>query len=227
MSHESSTPSATSRRSFLGRSLAASAAVPAAMMAGSSFAQAANNQGPFPTYYSGSTKSKFQTLQLDEFEHVNILTSAITQLGGTPRPLPTFRGIQNLTATQFLNMSAIFENTGVHAYLGAAGYIQNTSVLTSAVEIALVEAYHAGFVNTLANVPLVPDSIPLATPYTLNQVLTGIAPYVQSLNDNGAFPPVYGSTPSTSNDIAILNFALLLEQLEAEFYFYNVPALFN
>ena len=73
---------------------------------------------------------------------------------------------------------------------------------------------------------MIPGSIPLATPYTIDQVLNAVAPYITNLNDNGAFPPVFGTTPSATNDIAILNFALLLEQLEAEFYFYNVPALF-
>ncbi len=216
----------TSRRSFLGKGIAA-AAVPAAIVAGSSRqAHAAGTDGPFPSYYPGSTKRNFQEIQLDEYEHNNIITTAIQSLGGKPRPLATFRGIQNLSASQFLNLSITFENTGVHAYLGAAGYISNPAVLSSAVEIALVEAYHSGFLNTLGNQSLIPGALPLATPFTLNQVLTGIAPYVQSLNDNGNFPPVYGPNPSASNDIAILNFALLLEQLEAEFYFFNVPALF-
>jgi Ferritin-like domain len=216
----------TSRRSFLGRGVAA-AAVPAALVAGSSLAGAATGTtGPFPTYYPGSTASKFQEIQLDEYEHVGIISDLITSLGGKPRPLPTFQGIQNLTAAQFLSLSDTFENTGVHAYLGALQYISSPTVVTSAAQIALVEAYHAGFVNTLANVPLVPGALPLAEPYTLGQVLVAIAPFVASLNDNGQFPPIYEPTPSLTNDIAILNFALLLEMLEAEFYFYNVPALF-
>ena len=213
-----------SRRSFLGRGVTAAAGT-AAIIGGSARQAQAATDGPYPSYYPGSTRGKFQEIQVDEYEHNNIIATAIIGLGGKPRPLATFRGIQNLSASQFLSMSSAFENTGVHAYLGAAGYISNPAVLSLAVQIALVEGYHAGFVNSLANVPLLPGGGALATPFTLNEVLNGIAPYVQSLNDNGEFPPVYGPTPSSANDIAILNFALLLEQLEGEFYFYNVPAL--
>jgi hypothetical protein len=221
---DSSRSATTSRRSFLGRGVAA-AAVPAALIAGSGHADAAGGS-TLPTYYPGSTTRNFQEIQVDEYDHVNIISTLITSLGGTPRPLPTFVGIQNLSAGQFLAMAVTFENTGVGAYLGASGYISSPMVLGSAVEIALVEAYHAGFLNTLAGFALVPGAKPLPTSLTLGQVLNGIAPFVKSLNDNGEFPPVYEPTPSAANDISILNFALLLEFLEAEFYYYNVPALF-
>jgi Ferritin-like domain len=217
--------STTSRRSFLGRGVAA-AAVPAAIVAGSNLVGAAGTNPPFPSYYPGSTESKFQEIQLDEFDHVNIISGLIKSLGGTPRPLPTFKGIQGLTAAQFLALSKTFENTGVGAYLGALPYISSSEVTIAAAEIALVEAYHAGFVNTLANAPLVPNASPLATSIFLGNVLNDVAPFIANLNDNGAFPPVFQAIPSATNDIAILNFALLLEMLEAEFYFYNVPALY-
>jgi hypothetical protein len=218
-------PEGTSRRSFLGRGLAV-AAVPAALAGVPGLADAASVNGPFPSYYNGSTKSKFQEIQYDEYTHVNILKGLIIGLGGTPRPTPTFTGIQNLSANQFLIMSEAFENTGVHAYLGAVPYISNPAVTFQAAQIALVEAYHSGFVNTLANVSLLPGGIAAALPFTLEQVVNAVTPFISSLNDNGAFPASFSTTPSASNDLAILNFALLLELLEAEFYFYNVPALF-
>lgn len=221
---------ASSRRKFLTKGLAtAAAAAPLAILAGSKNSEAATGyfDGSFPTYFPGSTKSKYQEVQLDEFEHTVIITNLIRSLGGTPRPLPTFQGITNLPAGIFLAYSAAFENTGVGAYLGAAPYIQSPTVLMSAVQIALVEAYHAGFVNTLAGAPLVPNALPLAEPKTQAQVVAAVSPLIASLNDNGLFPAAFSTTPSATNDIAILNFALLLEDLEAEFYFYNVPNLFH
>lgn len=217
----------TSRRNFLGRGLAV-AAVPAALVAASSGAEAGhgNGNGPFPSYYPGATKAKFNEIQVDEYDHNLILTELIQNLGGTPRPLASFKGIQNLSPSKFLALSVAFENTGVRAYYGAAPYFSNPNVLGGAVTIALVEAYHAGFLNALANKPLIPNSQPVINPATLNEVVTAVSPFIVSLNDGGQFPASFDTTPSPANDIAILNFALLLEQLEASFYFYNVARLF-
>ena len=214
----------TSRRSFLGRGLAA-AAVPASILAGSSSASA-GTANPFPSYYPGSTTKNFQEIQKDEATHVQILIAAIESLGGTPRPFPTFTGITNLTASEFLVASITFENLGVHAYFGAASAIHNPNVGAVALSIALVEAYHSGFLNTLGNQALIPGGLTYATPFSVDQVLMGASPYITSLNDNGMFPLTFSSTPSPANDIAILNFALTLEYLEASFYYYNVPRLF-
>jgi Ferritin-like domain len=214
----------TSRRSFLGRGLAA-AAVPATIIAASSSSKAAA-AAPFPSYYTGSTTRNFQEIQVDEASHVNILIAAIDSLGGTPRPFPTFTKITGLNASTFLSTSIAFENTGVHAYFGAAPYIHNPNVVAVALSIALVEAYHAGFLNTLGDQPLVPGGLTYATPYSIAQVTAAVSPFIVRLNDNGEFPLTFSTTPSPANDIAILNFALALEYLEASFYFYNVPALF-
>jgi hypothetical protein len=214
----------TSRRSFLGRGLAA-AAVPAAVLGVSSTAKAVG-AAPFPSYYPGSTTRNFQEIQVDEATHVNILIAAIESLGGKPRPFPTFKGITGLNASTFLSTSIAFENTGVHAYFGAAPYISNPNVVAVALSIALVEAYHSGFLNTLGAQPLIPGGLNYATPYTIAEVTSAVSPYVVSLNDNGQFPLTFSTTPSPANDIAILNFALALEYLEASFYYYNVARLF-
>ncbi len=219
---------ATSRRSFLGRGLTTVAVGSAATLAGSSTALAArtpSNQSGIPSLYPGSARKYFQEIQLDEATHVNIIIAAIRSLGGTPRPFPTFTGISNLTGTQFLQAAAAFENTGVGAYFGAGPYIQNPAVLSVALSIALVEAYHSGFINSTANTALIPNALTYAVPLTIAQVTAAASPYIVSLNDNGQFPATFSTTPSAQNDIAILNFALLLEYLEATFYYNNVPRL--
>ncbi len=221
---------ATTRRSFLGRGVT-TAATGAALVgvAGSPVNAATRARRPtsaLPSLYPGSTARLFREIQLDESSHVNILITAIQSLGGTPRPYPTFTGIQGLSATQFLQTAGAFENTGVSAYFGAAPAISNPAVAAVATSIATVEARHSGFINTTANVPLVPNFLPYAVPATVPQVVVAVTPYIVSLNDGGQFPANFSSTPSASNDIAILNFALLLEFLEATFYFYNVPRLF-
>ncbi len=214
----------TSRRSFLGRGIAA-AAVPAAVLAASSTAQAAYS--PFPEYYKGQNQRNFVEIQTDEATHVQILVAAIESLGGTPRPLPTFRGVTVTNPQAFLQTAVALENTGVHAYFGAAGAIQNPNVLAVAASIAFVEAYHSGYLNTLADQRLIPNGLTYATPYTVAQVVAAASPFIVNLNDDGEFPPTFSTTvKSPANDIAILNFALLLEFLEAEFYYYSVPRVF-
>ncbi len=215
----------TSRRSFLGRGLAA-AALPATVLAASSTAHATSAKSPFPEYYSGQNQKNFVEIQTDEYTHVNILIAAIESLGGTPRPLPTFKGITISNAQTFLQTAVALENTGVHAYFGAAGAIMNPNVLGVAASIAFVEAYHSGYLNTLADMPLIPNGLTYATPYTVAEVVAAASPFIVSLNDNGHFPATFSSVKSAANDLAILNFALLLEYLEAEFYFYSVPKVF-
>ncbi len=208
------------RRQFIGRGAAtAVVAGTAAVLASPSKASAA-----VPSLYPGSSQTYFKTIQRDEATHVNIIIGAIQSLGGTPRPYPTFTGITGLTTTQFLQAAAAFEYTGVGAYFGAAPYVSNPNVLAVAASIATVEARHSAFIATTLNIPLVPNVLPYAVPLTLDQVTAAATPYITSLNDNGQFPATFSTTPSAANDIAILNFALLLEYLEATFYYNNVDS---
>ncbi len=216
----------TSRRSFFGRTLATAAAGTAVVAGASKLAHAAS---PLPSLFPGSTAKYFQELQFDEASHVNINTAAIQSLGGTVRPIPTFTGITDLSAGDLLNLSVLIANTGVGALFGAAPYIFNPSVFNVAASILFVEAHHAGFLNTTANALLVPNGLVYDVPLTIDQVTAAISPYISSFNDpNNMFPATFSTTEkSTTNDIAILNFAIIIDQLEATLYYNNVPRLFG
>ena len=74
-----------------------------------------------------------------EKAHVDALTAAIKQVGGTPVGAKHYK---------FPKISFPFgitvENLGVGAYLGAAPMIKTASILLTAASIVTVEARHAG-----------------------------------------------------------------------------------
>lgn len=232
MSHEA----ASNRRAFLARTPALAAAVPILAMGASASAQQGiadakprgrKNRGkPLPELYRNWDERNFREIQADENAHVDAITRTIAALGGVVPPAPTFNdaALQPQTYHAFAVLSQTFENTGVMAYLGALPFIESTDLKTAAGSIALVEAYHSGFLNTLLNTPIVPNASPFASPATQGQIVQAVNPFIASLN---APLPAIGATPSPANDIAILQFALILERLEARFYNLNVPNFFG
>ncbi len=163
-----------------------------------------------------SAYSAFNEIKRDEDTHVSFLKQA---LGKYARPKPTFKNLKQQDAYHFIKLSQVFENVGVGAYLLAAPSISNKGYLAAAGSILTIEARHAGYLNSLLGLPLSTNGafdkpIPQAT------IVADVAPFIESLNG--------GSDPSKplKNDIDILNFALLLEYLEATFYDINVPRFY-
>jgi hypothetical protein len=125
----------------------------------------------------------------------------------------------------FAQTSRALENTGVGAYLGAAPIIFNKDYLAAAGSILTIEARHSGYINVLLN-EIMTDNVDgkvvnFDVPLTVDQVVALAGPLITSLN--GGPPLSFSTTPSAKNDFDILNFALALEYLEAEFYNINVP----
>jgi hypothetical protein len=97
-----------------------------------------------------------------ESEHVSFLQGAITSSGGTPVSKPNFDySAGGGTGTgpfadvftnyqTFLAVAQTFEDTGVRAYKGQAGYLAGGgALLTAALDIHSVEARHASHIRQM------------------------------------------------------------------------------
>lgn len=194
---------------------------------------AGNARGVFDGDADEATRRKakirqnFKSIQAHENTHVTFLKNT---LGSAARPKPTFKNLLTNSYAEFVTLSQTFENTGVGAYLGAAPFIKLPAYLSAAGSILTVEARHAGFLNDTNEVVLTFASQngsgdpAFDKPLTDGQVRAGVAPFIASLNGGG--PVDYANLRSDNNDLRILNFALALEYLEAEFYNINVPKFF-
>jgi len=165
-------------------------------------------------------KSAFTEMMEDEAQHVTFFQTALKQAGAPARPKPTFKGLAQSDQQSFATMSRMLENAGVSAFLMAMPAISDKKYAAAAASIVTIEARHAGFVNALFGKPLSENGA-FDKPASQEEIVNAVSPFIESLN-GGANP-----ADSLANDNVILNFALLLEHLEAEFYSVNVPRLFK
>lgn len=95
-----------------------------------------------------------QEIAADEQAHVKLIRGALTAAGVTPIAKPAINlsalGFGFVNQNDFLQLARIFEDIGVTAYAGAAGLIQNNSILQTAAEILATEAEHSGSLRTLS-----------------------------------------------------------------------------
>ena len=102
----------------------------------------------FGNVIGGSVYAYLSQIRDQEAQHVKMLQSMITSLGGTPVKPCTY-SFSFKTADDFAALAALIENTGVMAYGGVLYQIQNLSVKTAAATIATVEGRHASYLNLL------------------------------------------------------------------------------
>ncbi len=216
--------STTDRRAFL---LAGAGAAAAGLTAAPAAAQDAGGNA-VPNLYPGWAGNEFRAILDHENAHLPAVITLIQQLGGTPRPKPNFKNLLQPNASAFANVSHVFERVGTAANFGAGPAIFSRQVLAFAASIGFIEAQHAGWLNSLFNLSHTTDVFgndqDFQTPLTPAQVVNLASPFIVDLN--GGPPPTYSNTPSRANDIQILNFTLLIEYLENDFYNLNVPRYF-
>lgn len=172
------------------------------------------------TVAPGTITNAFREIMDDEAKHVSFFEAALKKAGAPVRPKPTFKGLAQSNQGDFIRMSGILENTGVAAFLMAMPAISDKNYMAAAHSIVTIEARHAGFVNALLAKPL-SESGAFDKPISHAELIKAVSPFIDSLN-GGPDP-----ADALDNDTVILNFALLLEHLEAEFYRVNVPNLFR
>jgi hypothetical protein len=164
--------------------------------------------------------SAFREIMDDEATHVSFFEAALKKAGAPVPPKPTFTGLEQSNQSDFIAMSGILENTGVAAFLMALPAIKDKKYVAAAESIVTIEARHAGFVNALLGKPL-SESGAFDKPISHAELIKAVSPFIESLN-GGPDP-----ADALESDTVILNLALLLEHLEAEFYRINVPRLFK
>lgn len=197
--------------------MGAMAAITSAHRATTAAISAPSNKSVVEFPRMGSVASVFVDIQSDENAHVKFLQDA---LKANARPKPTFKGLQQTDVHSFLELSRVLENTGVGAYLLGAGAITDKTILGAAASILTIEARHAGYLDVLTNKPIAINGA-FDKPIAQADIVAAAGQFVASLNG--------GSDPGAplKSDTDILNFALLLEFLEAEFYNLNVPKFYG
>lgn len=102
---------------------------------------------------SGAAVDVLKLVQSDEDAHVTALIATIQKLGATPVVKPSIKFPAGTFDSQdsILKLAKVFEETGVGAYLGAAGSIQNKDILQAAAGIFGVECRHAAAIGFITN----------------------------------------------------------------------------
>lgn len=223
------------RRSFLSRSATA------AVASGITLATAGTSRGGnprqgggrfnLPNLYPRQNLRNFVEILQDEEDHI----VQLTKLADSPRPMPTFRNLLAPTPFDFVRMAAMIENGGTGSYLQGLNAISeggHHDYFPTAAGITAVEAQHTGFLNTLLNQPIAPSALAnkaqpgVATPIPPSDIRAAVGPFIASLN--GGPPFDYNiNQADDANDQAIINFVLVLEFLEVEFYRRNIEKFFR
>ena len=120
---------------------------------------------------------RFLEIANHEETHVTALNSTISGLGGNPVP-PCEYEFNITDAKSFVATSRILETVGASAYLGQLPLVSGNDYKTAAGSIALVEARHSSFLNTLNKLSGFGNSF--ETPLGARSVVTLASPFIKS-----------------------------------------------
>lgn len=139
-------------------------------------------QGNGANLLSGDEAGYLEQIGADEDAHVAAISQTIKDIGGEPVAAPKVDfGMAFAKRESFLETAHIFENLGVGAYLGAAGFIKEPAILQAAAGIFGVEARHAALVGDLLG--LEPEGGVYMganeTPKTKDEVLKAAGPFLK------------------------------------------------
>ncbi len=114
-----------------------------------------------------------------EQEHVDALSSTISDLGGKPVKAPAVDfGDAFSSRDAFLELGQTFEDTGVSAYNGAAPMIQSKDLLATAGAIVQIEARHAAAIRMQNGETPAPDAFDKTL--SEDEVLNAVKPFIKS-----------------------------------------------
>ncbi|EJD54009.1 hypothetical protein AURDEDRAFT_110664 [Auricularia subglabra TFB-10046 SS5] len=108
---------------------------------------------------------QLQTIVADEAAHTSTLEAAIKSFGAEPLTTCQFNFDSVLTdVATTMTVARVVEMTGVGAYLGGAGLLDDPRFITTAATILTIEARHSTILNSLNGGVAVPQAfdIPLA-----------------------------------------------------------------
>lgn len=142
---------------------------------------------------TGQRMSYARSYGAHEHTHVVALTDTIKKLGGKPVAEQTKYNFPKLTSEKaVVDTLVMVEDLGASAYLGAAPLIKSGDLLTVAVEIHTVEAYHAtGWrlqQGKMAGNNATADSVPFAFAEgrSMQEVVKIVSPFLMSMPGTGA-----------------------------------------
>jgi rubrerythrin len=126
----------------------------------------------------GRERELIDPIQQHEADHVNVVRTTITDLGGKPvaKPKVQFPAGTFANRANFLKTAATFEELGVKAYHGQVPLIKNPDLLAAAASIAGVESRHAAIIAQISGGNPFPRAIEANLP--MGAVLQAAMPFI-------------------------------------------------